>query len=117
MDSNAPQLTLEAIKRWYRRFRYDHEYRDENGSFTVPISAFCDYAGVGRQNLYAMMRGQQGFSEEAARRLSQAIYDVQQGLRFTRRNRKYEIIGEFAPLPRWERSPLHRLPRWLEEAS
>lgn len=107
MDISASNLSLTEIRRWYLRFRNDHAFRDEHGSYTVPISAFCDYAGVSRQNLYAMLRGDQRLSNGAATRLSQAIRDVIRGLRFARVNRRYQIIGPFSPLPKWDRETLH----------
>ncbi|HEX8809796.1 MAG TPA: hypothetical protein VF760_12465 [Xanthobacteraceae bacterium] len=99
----APPLSLDEIKRWCRRFLHDPEFRDNIGTRTVPIAALCRYAGIARQNLYAMQRGEQPLTPNYQRRLSAAIFDVQGGLRFRRVKRKYEIVGPFRRLPRARR--------------
>lgn len=95
-----PQLTIEELNRWFRRFLYDPEFRDSAGSRTVPIAPLLRYAGTARQNVWAMFRGEFPLTPNYRRRLSAAIYDVQRGLRFRRVNRVYQIVGPFQDLPR-----------------
>lgn len=100
---DVPQLTLEELNRWFRRFLHDPEFRDSIGTRTVPITCVCKYAGVARQNLYAVLRGEQPLTANYRRRLSLAIADIQSGLRFRRVKRKYEVVGPFRRLPRARR--------------
>jgi hypothetical protein len=97
-------MTRDDIVRWFRRFRYDPEYRG-----TVPITRLCQYAGIPRENLYQIMRGDLGLSDNYRRRLEAAIQAVEAGLRWHRRGR-FLVMSDpqrFQALPRYER-PKHR---------
>ena len=87
-------MTHEEIVRWFRKFRYDPQFLDENGSHAVPIRNFCDLAGVARQNFYAMVRGDVPLTANMERRLTAVIQAVQAGLRWRRRAKKWEIVDE-----------------------
>jgi hypothetical protein len=97
-------MTHEEIIRWFRRFKHDPEFRDSEGSRTVPITRLCEFAGVSRQNVYTIMRKEIALTENYRNRLAYAIECVQAGLRWQRRNKVYRIIGDFPALPRYERS-------------
>jgi hypothetical protein len=94
-------MTLEEITRWFRLFRNSPEYRDENGSHTVPVKCLLDFAGIDRKNFYALLRRDYPLTANYERRLSYAIEQVQKGLRFRRVDRVWEISGDrlFAKLP------------------
>jgi hypothetical protein len=91
-------LTPDEIKRWFRRFTYDQEFRDENGSRTVPMRTLCRFAGISRQDVYQIMRGEIGLTVNSDNRITYAIECVQKGLRF-RRIRQVYTPGYFAADP------------------
>jgi hypothetical protein len=94
-------MTLEEITRWFRLFRNSPEYRDENGSHTVPVKCLLDFAGIDRKTFYQIQRRDFPMTENYHRRITYAIQQVQKGLRFRRSNRVWEINspGLFAKLP------------------
>jgi hypothetical protein len=98
------RVTLDEITRWFRRFRYDPEYRG-----TVPITRLCEYAGIPRANLYQILRGEYGMTNNTRQRLEAAIQAVESGLRWRKRGRHWEMSDpkRFQALPRYER-PKHR---------
>lgn len=104
------QLELDEIVRWYRRARTAREYRNDSGTRAVPISAFCDFAGVPKSNFYAIVRGDLGMTRNYRARISQAILAVEAGLRWRKTLNGYVIVDEkkWQRLPRYERRPKHR---------
>lgn len=94
-------LTHDEIIKWFRRFRSDPMFRDENGSRTVPIRNLCDFAGIRRQNVYLICNKEIRLTENYRRRLSYAIECVEQGLRWQRRRKVYTIVGKFEKMPRY----------------
>lgn len=88
-------MTLEEILRWLRRFKYDPEFRNAAGARTVPMKCFCDFAGVPRQDVYEIMSGEARMTDSYQQRLSYAIEQVQNGMRFECRNpgKRYVIVG------------------------
>lgn len=97
-------MTKEQICRWIRRFQYDPEFEG-----VVPITRFCQYAGLPRENLYRIIRGDLGLTENYRVRLEAAIRDVEAGLRWHRKGLRWEMNDprRFQALPRFER-PKHR---------
>ena len=75
-------MTHEEIVRWFRRFRYDPEFQNENGARTVPITCFCDFAGVNRPHFYRIIRGESPLTQNVNLRLTQAIEAIKDGLRW-----------------------------------
>jgi hypothetical protein len=94
-------MTKEEIIRWFRRFRYDPEFHG-----TVPVSRLCKYAGVPRDNLYRILRGDLNLTENVNRRLEAAIRAVEAGLRWRKNGRHWEMVNpeKFQALPRYERT-------------
>lgn len=96
-------MTHDDIIRWFRRFKFDPEFTDENGSRTVPFSTLCAFAGVARQNVYLILRKEIALTENYRNRLIYAINCVESGLRFKRTAKLYHPIGgDFAALPRFD---------------
>ncbi|HEY2105070.1 MAG TPA: hypothetical protein VGH29_04765 [Candidatus Binataceae bacterium] len=97
-------MTDAEIRRWFRLFRYDPQYRG-----TVPIALLCHYAGVPRPNLYLILRGELGMTRNYHDRLVAAIRAVEDGLRWRKNGRHWEMVNpeKFQALPRYER-PKHR---------
>lgn len=102
-------MTHEEIVRWFKRFQHDPEFRDENGSRSVPIVCLCKFAGVSAQHIYMLMRGEQALTENYNNRLTYAIECVQAGLRFIRKRKVYRVTNApgtsrraFEQLPRYE---------------
>jgi hypothetical protein len=89
-------LTHEEIVRWFRRFRYDPEFRNENGAKTVPIRMVCELANVPFQHVYAILRGDMRPSKSKLERLEKAILAVERGLRWSRHGSQgpYEVNDE-----------------------
>jgi hypothetical protein len=90
----------EEIVRWFRRFRYDPEFRG-----AVPVTRICAFAGVPRDNLYRILRGDLALTENSQARLATAIRAVESGLRWRKRGRHWEMVNQdkFQALPRFER--------------
>jgi hypothetical protein len=96
-------MTHEEIIRWFRRFKYDPEFRDEHGSLTVRMVPLCEFAGVARQNVYLILRKEMALTENYRNRLTYAIECVQAGLRWRRTKKVYHMEGgDFARFPRFE---------------
>lgn len=106
--TKKPSLTLsdDELLRWLRKFQYDNEFRDQFGSRTVPMTCFCDFAGVGRASVYRFMRGDRALSVWFKQRLSEAILAVQAGLRWRRLgDHSYAMNDpEQENFPRYERA-------------
>ena len=100
-------MTHEEIIRWFRRFKYDPEFRDENGSLTVRMVPLCEFAGVTRQIVYRLLQRKIPLTENYRNRLTYAIECVQAGLRWKRTKKVYHIVGDFPVLPRYEDPPEH----------
>ncbi len=105
---NQPSLTLDEIIRWIRRFRYDPEFRDANGRYTVRLATLCRFAGIQRQNVYMIMRKEMKLTPNYRNRLTYAIRCVEHGLRFERRKDgprqtcRYHVVGDFPKLKRYQ---------------
>ncbi len=109
MQGTWEHVTQEQIIRWFRRFQHDPMFRDENGSRTIPIVCLCNFADVAPQHVYMLMRGEISLTENYNNRLSYAIGCVENGLRFTRRRKVYEVTcapgfkpQSFEQMPRYE---------------
>lgn len=101
-----PELTLEQIETWIRKFRFDAEFRKAHSC--VPIRCLCDWAGVSRPALYRILRGDLGMTKNYRARLTVAIRAVEQGLRWKRLpNNTFCVIDE----ARWNRLPRYERPR------
>lgn len=99
-------MTHDEIIRWFRRFKYDAEFRDENGSLMIRMVPLCEFVGLERSNVYHILARRKSLSEGYRNRLEYAIQCVQNGLRWRRKNCKYEIVGggTWQSLPRYEYS-------------
>ncbi len=103
-----PPLTLDEIIRWFRRFRYDPEFKDENGHYTVRLATLCRFAGVCRQNVYLLLRKELALTPNYRNRLTYAIRCVEAGLRFERRKDgprqtcRYHVVGDFPKIKRYQ---------------
>ena len=98
-----PELTVAEIETWMRKLRYDPEFRQPGNH--VPILHLCDWAGVPRQSLYRILRGEIGLTKNHRSRLTVAIRAVQAGLRWRRVEHGFKIVdpGRWQRLPRYER--------------
>jgi hypothetical protein len=103
-------MTREELARWFRRFRYDPEFRSASGAKTVPIMLLCDFVGVPRQNLYQLLEGKVRLSANYERRLTAGVEAVQQGLRWKRLRQRWVMVDE----DRWTALPRHDAPRRIE---
>ena len=101
----APDLTLDDINTWMRKFRYDPEFRQKDNY--VPILCLCDWAGIPRQSLYRVLRGEIGLTRNHRSRLTVAIRAVQAGLRWQRVEHGFAIVDP----DRWQRLPRYERPR------
>jgi hypothetical protein len=108
MQGIGERVTHEEIVRWFKRFQHDPEFRDENGSRSIPIVCLCDFAGVAAQHVYMLMRGEMRLTENYNNRLTYAIECVQAGLRFTRKRKVYQVTAA----PGTRRRDFERLPRY-----
>lgn len=109
MQRVREHVTIEEIARWFRRFQHDPEFLNENGSRSVPIVCLCKFAGVAPQNVYMLLRGEIHLTDNYNNRLTYAIKCVEQGLRFTRVRKVYQVTAApgatqqaFEQLPRYE---------------
>lgn len=95
-------MTHDEIIRAFRRFKYDPEFRSPNDS--VPISLLCDFAGISRKTLYAILRKEIPLSYNCNLRLTAAIKAVAGGLRWRRRRQVWHMVNpeKFSKLPRYE---------------
>jgi hypothetical protein len=107
---DEPDLTLEEIKHWIRKFRYDQDYgcgrRRTRQVPIVPLKPLCEFAGVPYSNVYAVLRGELGLTANQRRRLSAAIRAVWAGLRWKRLNDGTLVLddpGRWERLPKYER--------------
>jgi hypothetical protein len=86
-------MTHDEIIRWFRRFKFDDEFRTERNTRTVPFACICDFAGIARQNLYRILNKKIPLSESYHNRIVYAIRCVEKGMRFARIDRCYEPVG------------------------
>lgn len=94
-------MTHDEIVRWFRRFRYDPEFRGPNGS--VPITCLAEFAGLSRIRVYQILLRDRRLTPYYEQRMRAAIEAVQAGLRWRRRGRRWEINDpKFERLPRYE---------------
>jgi hypothetical protein len=99
-------LTLDEIRTWMRRIRYDPEFRRRDNY--VPILRLCDWSGVPRSSLYRLLQGEIGLTRNHRARLTVAIRAVEAGLRWRRgQDNNFLIIDP----ERWHRLPRYERPR------
>ena len=98
-------MTQDEVIRWFRRLKYDPEFRSSTGAHNVPQKLLAEFAGVPIQNLKLILNGGLKLSKNYEVRLERAIQAVQDGLRWRRRGQQWEMVDDrFEALPRLDYS-------------
>jgi hypothetical protein len=104
-------MTVDEIRRWFRRFKYDPEFRenrDLHGTRQVPYRRFCEFVGITYKDLHNLLADKMESSPRTIQCITYGIKCVEEGLRWRRYGRKtfvggskYEVVGKFKQLPRF----------------
>ena len=106
-------MSDDGIRSWIRRFAYDPDYKNMDGTKAVPMTCFCEYAGVSRAVLYRFLSGDKPLSAGYRLRLTVAINAVSAGLRWFRMGDHTYRMNDPDKFngPKYERMRPHELTR------